>query len=266
MADEPQIPGLSMPLIEHLRELRSRLLKCFVAVSVAAGAAWIYASKIFEFLEAPLARVLGKGQVIYTSPAEVFMTNVKASILTAVFATSPFLFYQVWKFVMPGLYPRERRYVVPFVIAATVFFLGGASFCYWVMFPVALQFFIGTFQTATITAQIKVESYFAFATKMLLAFGASFELPLVVLFLARMGLVTPRFLLKNFRYAVLILALAAAVFTPTPDVLSMMLLLGPLLILYGLSIAAAAVFGKKKEPEADAEPAAEPQPDPPAEG
>jgi sec-independent protein translocase protein TatC len=238
-----------MPLIEHLRELRGRLVKGLIALAATTSIAYAFAPRLFDFLKAPLVRELGPNRaLIYTSPAEVFVTNIKVAVLAGVFAASPYLFYQVWKFVMPGLYPKERRYVVPFVVAATLFFVGGAAFGYFVMFPFGFRFFIGGFQTASIQAMIQVEAYFRFTTKMLLAFGIAFELPIVVLFLARMGLVDARFLVKNFRYAFLILAIAAAVFTP-PDILSMGLMLAPLTVLYALSIGAAAVFGKKKEAE-----------------
>lgn len=249
MTDNKADPIGNMPLIEHLRELRSRMIKSLIAIGVFTVAAYVVSPKIFQLLMAPLLDVLGEGQtLIYTAPAEAFLTYIKVALITGTFAASPVIIYQIWKFVMPGLYAQERSYALPFVFIASIFFIGGASFGYLVIFPAGYDFFINNFQTDTINAMIKVDSYLKFSTKLLLAFGVSFELPIVILFLAKMGLVTPGFLWRNFKYAVLIMAVASAFFTPA-DAFTMLAMLGPLTLLYLLSIGVAWLFGKKRKEE-----------------
>jgi sec-independent protein translocase protein TatC len=174
------------------------------------------------------------------------------ALIAAVFVASPVLFYQAWKFVAPGLYEREKRYVQPFVFFATIFFVAGAAFCYYVVFPVGYRFFIDQYESIGVSPSIRISEYLSFSARMLLAFGATFEMPVVTFFLARMGLVSYKSMLAYGRYAVLIIFIVAGVLTPGPDVASQLLMAGPLLVLYALSIGVAYMFSTARVAEEDA--------------
>ncbi len=237
-----------MTLTEHLTELRKRLLWCAGSITVAFLAAWNFAPRIFALFMEPLTRVLGEGrQVVFTSPAEAFITYMKVAVTVGIFASAPVIFWQVWRFVAPGLYRRERAYFGAVVIVGSFFFVGGALFGYFGVFPIGFAYFIKTFETETIRAMISVKEYWSFALTMLVCFGVAFELPVFVFFLARIGIVTPQWLWKNFRYAVLVIFIAAAIFTP-PDIISQTTLGVPLVILYLLATGAAYLFGSRKKP------------------
>jgi sec-independent protein translocase protein TatC len=200
---------------------------------------------MFEILMMPLVRVLPPNStLIFTGITEAFFTYMKVGFVAAVFFTSPFIFYQLWAFVAPGLYAHEKRWVIPFVVFSGIFFIGGALFGYFVVFPYGFKYLMG-FASQYIRPFPSVKEYFSLAWKLLFAFGLVFEMPLVVLFLAKMGLVTSRFLVKNFKYAFLLIFIVAAVLTPTPDIANQCLMAFPMLGLYGLSIIVAMVFGKK---------------------
>ena len=233
-----------MPLTAHLEELRWRLIKSLAAVALGFAATYNLADWMFSFLTAPLlAMNPGPVELIGTGVTEAFFTKLKVSLIAAVFVSSPVLFYQAWKFVAPGLYDQEKRYVQPFVFFATIFFIMGAAFCYWVVFPVGYRFFIDQYESIGVSPSIRISEYLSFAARMLLAFGATFEMPVITFFLARMGLVTHKSMLAYGRYAVLIIFIVAGVLTPGPDVASQLLMAGPLLVLYALSIGVAYMFG-----------------------
>jgi sec-independent protein translocase protein TatC len=244
----------TMPLTAHLEELRWRIVKAVVAVTIAFGVCYFYSDRVFELLTRPL---IGVGdsrlQLIGTGVTEAFFTRLKVSLIAAVFIASPAIFYQAWGFVVPGLIDNERRLAIPFVLAATLFFVSGAVFCYVVVFPVGYAFFLEEYANIGVAPQIRISEYLSFASRMLLAFGATFELPVVTFFLARIGLVTHRMLISSARYAVVVIFIVAAVLTPGPDVASQMLMAAPLLVLYILSIGVAYVFGRAKPAETDGE-------------
>ncbi len=243
-----------MPITAHLEELRKRLIICAVAVGIGFGGSYYFAPKMFEVLMAPLLGALPPdGKLIFTGVTEAFFTFLKVAILAGVFAASPLILYEIWAFVAPGLYTREKRYVVPFVIFSTIFFMGGALFGYFIVFPYGFKFLLG-FATEYIRPFPRIKEYFSLASKLLLAFGVVFELPLFVFFLAKMGLVTSRLLIKQFKYAVLIIFSISAMLTP-PDVVTQLMMAGPILFLYGISIIVARFFGKeaKKEEETEEE-------------
>lgn len=243
-----------MSLVEHLTELRKRLLWSFGAIAVGFGAAWHFAPDIFALLMKPLTDVLGEGrQVVFTAPTEAFTTYLKVAIVTGVFAAAPVIFWQIWRFVAPGLYKKEKAYFAVVVIVGAFFFTGGALFGYFGVFPIGFKFFINTYENPTIQALITVKEYWKFALGMLVGFGIAFELPVFVFFLARIGLVTPQWLWKNFRYAVLVIFIAAAIFTP-PDVISQTILGVPLVLLYLLATGAAYLFDGKRKPPKPFEP------------
>lgn len=242
------------PFTEHLGELRDRLVRCFIAVGIGFLAAYFFKEKLFEILIAPLVIAMGESgnaKMIFTGLPEAFFTYLKVSFLAGLILATPVLFYEFWMFVSPGLYRTEKKYFLPIVILSVLFFVIGASFGYFIVFPYGFKFFLG-FATENIQAMPSMKEYLSFASKMLLAFGFVFELPLVLTFLARMGLVTVSFLRKNRKYAILIFFIAAAVITP-PDVVTQIMMALPLMLLYEISIIGAKLFGKKKVSETDDE-------------
>lgn len=245
-----------LPFTAHLEELRSRLIRCFLAVILAFAGCYSFSGSLFEFIFAPLVKVLAEqgGTLAMHRVQEAFLTHLKISLLAAVFAASPVILYQAWKFVAPGLYSHEKRYVWPFVITATAFFFCGAGFAYWVVLPFGLDFLIGMAAGEQVQAILSIEAYLGFSTKLLLAFGTVFELPVIVFFLARMGLITHEPLARNRGYALVVIAVVAAILTP-PDVFTQMMMAAPLYVLYEISIVVARVCARKRE-EAAAEEAA----------
>lgn len=246
------------PFTEHLGELRDRLIHAFIAVGVGFGVAYFFKEKLFEWLTAPLVIAMAKdghAKLIFTGLPEAFFTYLKVSLLGGIALATPVLFYEFWMFVSPGLYRDEKKYLLPIIILSLIFFLAGSSFGYFIVFPYGFQFFLG-FTTETIQAMPSMKEYLSFASKMLLAFGFVFELPLVLTFLSRMGLVTPAFLKKNRKYALLLFFVGAAVITP-PDVVTQIMMAMPLILLYEVGILGASVFSRKaavqEEPEEDEE-------------
>ncbi len=234
-----------MPLTAHLEELRWRIVRALAAIAVAFGVCYWFAEPIFTFLIRPLATLRpGTGLVIGTGVTEAFFTKLKVSFIAALFAASPVIFFQVWRFVAPGLYDTEKRLALPFAIAGSFFFVMGASFCYALVFPVGFRFFLDEYASIEVAPQIRISEYLTFAARMLLAFGITFELPVVTFFLARLGVLTHRTLLGVGRYAIVVIFIVAAVLTPGPDVASQLLMAAPLLVLYGLSIVVAWLVGR----------------------
>ncbi|WP_425305664.1 twin-arginine translocase subunit TatC [Desulfocurvibacter africanus] len=239
-----------MTLTEHLNELRKRLIRSFIAVFVGFLACYAFAEQLFDILMEPMVRVLHNSNFIYTYPPEAFFTYLKVSFVAGFFLVSPYLFYQVWLFVAPGLYQNERKYLVPIAIFSAVFFTVGALFGYFVVFPFGFEFF-ASYSTDKIVFTPKLSEYLSFALKLLFAFGVVFELPLVIFFLARLGLVTAQGLRRVRKYAILVIFIVAAILTP-PDVFTQTLMAGPMILLYEFGIIAAHLFGKeKKKPAAD---------------
>jgi len=229
-----------MPLTAHLEELRTRIIRALLAIGIAFGVCYWFADGLFAFLSRPLIALRpDQSLIIGTGVTEAFFTKLKVSFIAALFAASPVIFFQGWRFVAPGLYDSEKRLAVPFAVAGSAFFVLGASFCYWVVFPVGFQFFLQEYASIAVAPQIRITEYLSFTARMLLAFGVTFELPVVTFFLARLGIVTHRTLLGAGRYAIVIIFIVAAVLTPGPDVASQLLMAAPLLVLYGLSIVVA---------------------------
>jgi sec-independent protein translocase protein TatC len=211
---------------------------------------YFFKERIFQWLMTPLIEALpadGSRHLIYTAPHEAFLTYLKVSFLAGVGLAVPVILFQFWRFVAPGLYEHERRYLYPIVILSTVFFLGGALFGYYVVFPYGFQFF-ASFATELIAPMISTKEFLSFATRLLFAFGAIFELPLITFFLAKLGLISSTFLKRQRKYAILVIFVIAAILTP-PDVFTQILMAGPLLILYEMSVWIAHFFGRKEEAE-----------------
>jgi sec-independent protein translocase protein TatC len=228
------------------------LIWSLIAIAVAFVGTYNFADQIFAFLIRPLTAMSpGPVELIGTGVTEAFFTKLKVSFIAAVFLASPVLFYQAWMFIAPGLYDQEKRYARPFVLAATVFFMAGAAFCYEIVFPVGYRFFIQEYQTIGVSPAIRISEYLTFTARMLIAFGLTFELPVVTFFLARIGVVTHHTMIGYARYAVLVIFIIAAMLTPGPDLASQLLMAGPLLILYVASIGVAYFFARPAATAAD---------------
>lgn len=242
MADE------KITFTSHLEELRKRIIICIGAVAVGFLASYFFSEQIFTILVKPLKEELPPDSLlIFTGLPEAFLVYLKLAFFAALFLSSPVILWQVWCFIAPGLYDREKKYVYPFVIFSTLFFVAGVSFGYFIVFPLAFKFFMG-YSTELIKPLPSVKEYLSFSCKMLLAFGIVFELPLFVLFLAKIGVVNERMLRSQRKFAILGIFIAAAVLTP-PDVVSQILMAFPLIVLYEISILVTKYFGKKAEGE-----------------
>ena len=234
----------TMGLMEHLRELRKRLFFALIAVTCGSIVAYFYAAQVFDALCAPYYKAFGNSPLIGTGPAEAWVLKIKVAVFSGILLSSPIIFYQVWRFVAPGLYQTEKRLVIPFVLLSTLLFSGGAWFCYHQILPLTLQFFYEEFRSINITPTIKVGDHLSMAITTMVGFGLVFEMPLLSFFLARAGVIDRAFLIRYLRHAIVIIFIIAAALTP-PDVLTQLLMAGPLLILYGISILIAAVAAPK---------------------
>ncbi len=234
-------PASSMPFLNHLEELRWRLLKSFLAIIITTIAAFYYAEQIMQFITAPL----GETKLYFTEVTGSFYAFLKLSLLTGILAASPVVFYQLWAFVSPGLYNKEKMAVLPLVFVSTLLFLVGAGFCYYTVLPYSLKFLID-FAGDLLSPLITVGSYITFAGMMMLAFGICFQLPVAAYFLGRIGLINPAFLRKGRRYAVILILIFAAILTPSPDVATQLMLAVPLYLLYELSIIIVRYTGKNR--------------------
>ncbi len=232
-----------MSFFDHLTELRQRIIWSVVAIGAGFIATIYFSDRIIKFLARPLDVKLA-----FLAPTEAFWVNMKVAMIAGLFLALPVVLYQVWAFVAPGLFPHERRYALPFVLVGTVFFALGVAFALWVVIPFAVTFLVGFGESRGLTPVISVGSYVDFVLKFSLAFGAVFELPLAITLASRLGLVTPQFLSKNRKYAILFNFIAAAILTPTPDVFNQVLMAGPLCLLYELGILSARIFGRRPKP------------------
>jgi sec-independent protein translocase protein TatC len=233
-----------LPLTAHLAELRNRLVKSIAAWLALSIAAWTYKERIFEQLLAPAVRALadGKGTLQAIAPGEIFFTYVKGSLLAGFVLALPVVLWQAWSFVAPGLYPNEKRLAVPFVVVSTLLFVSGALFGHQLVFPIMFAF-LSEFESDFVQAAWSMREVFSMTTTMFLAFGASFEMPVVVFFLASAGILSVKQLLKSFPYAVLACFVLGAVLTPSTDWVSQTLLAVPMSVLYLLGVLAAWLFG-----------------------
>ena len=233
-----------LPFTGHLEELRTRLIRCFIAVLIGAGSAYAFKEKLFDLLTRPLLSVMQEGgKIIFTGLPEAFFTYLKVSLLAGVFLAAPIIVFEFWMFITPGLYKKERLMLAPIILLSSLFFVGGSLFGYFVVFPWGFQFFLD-FQSETIQALPSMKEYLGFASKLLIAFGVVFELPIIITCMAAIGLVTPAFLRKNRKYALVLFFIGAAILTP-PDVVTQVMMAMPLILLYELSIIGAVIFGRK---------------------
>jgi len=238
-ADSDQKEHSGMPFLDHLEELRWRLLKSALSVIVMAGLSFYFRNELFLWIIRPLGDI----PLHFTEVTGSFYAHLKVSLITGILAALPIVFYQVWMFLSPGLYGHERRIILPLVFISTVLFLGGAAFCYFLTLPLALSFLIG-FSGDLLSPVITVGSYISFAGMLLIAFGVGFELPVVAYFLGRIGLISASFLASGRRYAIVVILMAGAIITP-PDVFTQILLAGPVYLLYEVSIIVVRLTSRK---------------------
>lgn len=234
-----------MTFFEHLGELRKRIIYSAVFILVFFMAAWNFVDELYHWLSIPVLQFLPEGekQLAYTALTEPFMMYIKLSFIAALFAAAPFIFHQFWLFISPALYKKERRLVFPFVFFTTLFFFLGGAFGYYYVFPWACRFFLKVGQD--FKAIITIQQYFSLAFRVLLGIALIFELPVLVFMLARLGILTAKFLVKYFKYAIVLIFVIAAVITPTPDIITQSMFAGPMILLYLLSIGIARVVGPK---------------------
>jgi len=234
VSQRADLPGMS--LMEHLDELRRRIVHSAIYLAVGFGIAWIFRNQFVSFIQAPLNKI-GKS-LVFTHPMDPLNLQLQVSLVGGAIIASPFILFQVWLFIAPGLYQRERRFVVPFMAATVGLFLGGASFGYFYVLPGALKILIVDFGH-NFTSMVTIEDYSSFFLSIILGLGISFEMPILIFFLAMFGIVSPRFLWNNIRYAVLAVFIVAAIITPSPDPWTMCIYAIPMLALYLIGIAVA---------------------------
>jgi len=231
-----------MSFMEHLGELRTRLLRSLLALLVGLGIALPFSQQIMDYLAKPARDT--NHNLVFLSLTEAFWVQMKIGLIVGLFVASPAVLWQIWRFISPGLHVHEKKYAAPFVIIGTLLFVGGGAFSLKVVTPFAIQFLL-SYERPGLQAMISIGNYIDFLLKFTLAFGAVFELPLVITILARLGVVTPAMLAKNRKYAILGAFIAGAVLTPTPDMFNQTLMAGPLILLYEVGIICARIFGKR---------------------
>ncbi len=256
----PEAPGEEelprMSLLDHLEELRRRIVWSLAFFLIAFMACWAYSKEIFHFLAVPVYRFLPEGtRLSFLGITDPFILYMKVAALAGAFLAAPVILWQVWGFISPGLYARERRWAAPFVIAGTFFFVAGGAFAYYVAFPFAAQFLLGV--GVEFQAVITAEGYFSFLMTVILGLGLMFEMPVIIVILSQIGLVSPRFLMRHFRWAVIGIFTAAAILTPTPDIFNMCVFAFPTLGLYLLGVGVAALLRWRKAKAAAAAEAAD---------
>jgi len=238
------------PFLGHLEELRRRLVICAIAIGIGFIFSYIFAKQLFSYLILPLTKVLPEdSRLIFTNLPEMFIAYIKVALVAGIILAIPIIFYQLWMFLAPALYQKEKKYIIPFVLFSSILFAAGALFGYLVVFPYGFKFFV-SFATEDIQALPSVKQYFSFAIRLLLAFGLVFEMPIVVLFLTKIGLITPDKMKKFRKFAILGSFVLAAILTP-PDVATQLMMALPIIILYEISIFLSKTMYRKKEGKSD---------------
>jgi sec-independent protein translocase protein TatC len=244
--DDDNSAAGKMSFLEHLDELRKRIVNSAIAIGVCIVLGFAFINRIVDFILAPTRGALPDGvKMIYTEPGEAFSLYIQISLIMGVVLAAPFIMYQVWMFIAPGLYSNEKRLAIPFVLFTTIGFLAGAAFNHYVSFPFMMVFF-ASFNTPDLAFMPRLEEVFGLYTWMLLGMGIVFQMPTVVFFLAKMKMITARFLISNFGYAFLIIFVVAAVITPTGDMMTQTIFAAPMVVLYIISIVIAWVVGPKR--------------------
>ncbi|SRR5260221_5898431 len=233
-----------MGFLDHLEELRKRLLISFIAITVGFMACWHYADRIYAKLQEPLTKILPKGdKLAFTRLTAPFFLYMKVAFFAGIFLAAPVILFQLWLFISPGLYRKERRWAAPFILVTSALFILGGYFGWRVMLPATCTFFVG--EGKNFKQMITIDDYFSFASMLCLAAGIVFETPVLVFFLARLGIVTPKFMMAQWKYAIVISFIVAAIVTPTPDPVNQTILAVPMIALYFLGVFVAWAFAKK---------------------
>jgi sec-independent protein translocase protein TatC len=248
--EEPVGEG-RMTFLEHLDELRKRITHAVGGLLVGFIIAFAFINRIFDFVYQRLSAVIPGGKLIYTEAPEMFMLWIKIAALTGVLIASPYIMLQVWLFIAPGLYAKEKKLAIPFVLSSSMLFIGGAAFSHYMVFPAAWNFFAG-FGNSYVEFLPRVDPIFGMYVKLMLGIGLTFQLPVIMFVLARLGIVSAAFLTRNFKYAVLFIFIFAAVITPDANPVTQIMVAGPMVVLYLLGIAVAWLFGKSKKSDPDA--------------
>ena len=244
--DDEESAGGKMSFLEHLDEFRKRLINACIGVAVGIAASLFFLEPIYRFLTGPAIATLPPGsKLIYTQPMEAFALRIQISLISGAIFAAPFIMYQVWKFIAPGLYSNEKRFVVPFVFFSSIGFVGGAAFNHYVAYPFIMMYF-ASFNTPDLAYMPQLSAVFGLYVKMLLGLGVIFQMPTVVFFLAKMRVLTARFLARNIKYAILLIFITAAVVTPTGDPMTLMVFAAPMIGLYTVSIGIAWLVGPKR--------------------
>jgi len=249
--DDEETPGEGrMTFLEHLDELRKRITHAVAGLFVGFVISFAFINRIFDIVYQRLAAVIPGGKLIYTEAPEMFMLYIKIAALTGVLIASPYIMLQVWLFIAPGLYAKEKKLAIPFVLSSSSLFIGGALFSHFFVFPAAWNFF-ASFGNEYVEFLPRVEPIFGMYVKLMLGIGLTFQLPILMFVLARLGIVSAGFLLRNFKYAVLLIFIFAAIITPDGNPVTQVMVGGPMVVLYLLGIAAAWLFGKSKKTDPD---------------
>jgi sec-independent protein translocase protein TatC len=245
--DEQEELHGQMSFLDHLEELRKRIIHSLIAVAVAFAVTWTLRDQLFAIVSRPIRKT--GAELIGTTLTAAFNLQLKLAVLAAIFLAAPFILGQVWLFISPGLYKHERRYALPFILSSSILFILGGLFGYFIAFPFAAQFLVEWTKGIGLVPRINAPDYFDLFTMVELGLAIIFEIPAVIFILARIGLVSGPFLLRNTRYAILISFVVAAVITPTTDIANMMVMVVPMVGLYALGVIVAYVFGKKRTKE-----------------
>jgi len=245
----PDINEMEMPFLEHLEELRWRLIKCVSAIFIGAIAVFFFSAEIMKWLIRPYSQITNTESLIFLEPTGGFMIHLEIALFGGIIMSLPVIFYQLWKFIAPGLYDKERGWTLMIIAVSTLSFLIGAAFAYFVMIPIGLKFLLG-FQTEMLTANLAIQKYLSFILTLVFVAGLLFELPLVSFFLTKMGLLSAKFLREKRRYGIVVILILAAILTP-PDIATQLLLAGPLVVLYEISIFVSYFSAKSKKEDED---------------
>ena len=250
--DEGEETGGKMSFLEHLDELRKRLIYSLISLAVGVGIACLFIERIYQFVMRPMQAMLPPGsKLIYTEAPEAFMLYIRVAIIAGLVIGAPLIMWQLWLFIAPALYQRERRFAIPFVALSSTGFIGGAAFSHYIVFPVMWKFF-ASFSNDFVAFMPRIEDAFGLYIKMLVGMALVFQMPTIVFFLAKLGLVTARMMMRYFKYAILGIFIVAAAITPSPDMASQCIVAVPMIGLYLISVLVAWLFAKKRvvEPEA----------------
>lgn len=234
-----------MPVTHHLEELRFRLIRMVAAIVIGTVVCYFYRHQILEFLQVPIKKVLKDDPLRFFTLMEPFIVHIKVSVYAGIFFSVPVILYQTWMFVAPGLLEKERKYLFPFILMGTLFFLAGASLCYFIILPYGTRFFVNF--DPSLKSTLNISSYVSFCIRLILVFGLVFQLPLILVLLSKIGLISSKVLSKNRKYAYVLFFVVGAILTP-PDPLTQILMAGPLVLMFELSVILTRIFGRK-EPE-----------------